>query len=46
MLGGQLEWIHGDYREMPCLASTAEQARRPWALDEGRCRLAVDTLAR
>jgi hypothetical protein len=39
-----VERILGEYREMPGLALTLEQARRLWGCDGLTCRLAVDVL--
>ena len=39
-----IERILGEYREMPGLALTIEQARRLWGCDAETCRCAVDEL--
>ena len=36
--------IRGEYREMPGLSLTAEQARRLWGLDERACQAILDVL--
>jgi len=36
--------IQGEYREMPGLSLTAEQARRLWGLDESACRAILEVL--
>ncbi len=36
--------IQGEYREMPGLSLTADQARRLWGLDENACRAILDAL--
>ena len=36
--------IQGEYREMPGLNLTPEQARRLWGLDETACAAILDTL--
>jgi hypothetical protein len=39
-----VERILGEYREMPGLALTAEQARRLWGCDGLTCRMAIEIL--
>jgi hypothetical protein len=39
-----VERILGEYREMPGLALTLEQARRLWGCDASTCRSVVDLL--
>ncbi len=36
--------VQGEYREMPGLSLTAEQARRLWGLDETACSAILDAL--
>jgi DNA-binding GntR family transcriptional regulator len=38
------ERIRGDYREMPGLSLSPDQARRLWGLDERTCREALTAL--
>jgi len=38
------ERIKGEYREMPGLSLTPDQARRLWGLDEIACRAILDAL--
>ena len=38
------ERIKGEYREMPGLSLTPDQARRLWGLDETACRAILDAL--
>ena len=39
-----IERILGEYREMPGLTLTADQARRLWGCDSETCRRAIQTL--
>jgi hypothetical protein len=42
-----LEWlerVEGEYREMPGLSLTEQQAQRLWGLDSTACRVLFDTL--
>jgi hypothetical protein len=41
---GLIERILGEYREMPGLALTMEQARRPWGCDAVTSRCVIDGL--
>ena len=41
---GLIERILGEYREMPRLALTMEQARRLWGCDAVTCRCVIDGL--
>lgn len=39
-----LERILGEYREMPGLTLTTDQARRLWGCDSATCRRVIDVL--
>ncbi|MEQ1910136.1 MAG: hypothetical protein ABMA15_15025 [Vicinamibacterales bacterium] len=39
-----IERVLGEYREMPGLALTVEQAQRLWGCDPGTCRRIADML--
>ena len=41
---GLIERILGEYREMPGLALTIDQARRLWGCDAVTCRRVIDVL--
>lgn len=41
---GLIERILGEYREMPGLALTMDQARKLWGCDAGTCRCVIDVL--
>ncbi len=43
-IGHTAQRIQGEYREMPGLSLTADQARRLWGLDETACRAILDAL--
>lgn len=39
-----LRRVHGEFREMPGMRLTAEQAMRLWSLDRTTCRSVLDSL--
>jgi len=41
-----IERIVGEYREMPGLALTLDQARKLWGCDAATCRCVVETLVK
>ena len=44
MIAQTAQRIQGEYREMPGLSLTPEQARRLWGLDENACEAILEAL--